>query len=143
MEYALRKLQEFHETFQGYIAYAPTADIPRREFEVRIRLFQEELDEYRRAVEAADLVAVADALTDMLYVLLGTYVSHGLQDVAVQLFDEVHRSNMSKLNADGRPVVREDGKVLKSDRFSPPDLAGILDRYRVRAGSALLNSEST
>jgi predicted HAD superfamily Cof-like phosphohydrolase len=126
---ALKQLRQFHETFRCHIEYAPTADIARDEFEVRIRLFEEELAEYRRAVEAKDLVAVADALTDMLYILLGTYVTHGLQDVAVELFDEVHRSNMSKLDEHGRPIVREDGKVLKSDRFSKPDLESILVKH--------------
>ncbi len=130
MEDALKKLQQFHETFRCHIEYAPTADVPRDEFEVRIRLFEEELAEYRKAVEAKDLVAVADALTDMLYILLGTYVTHGLQDVAAELFDEVHRSNMSKLDGHGRPIHREDGKVLKSDGFSQPDLEAILSRRR-------------
>jgi len=130
LEDALKKLQQFHETFRCHIEYAPTADIPRDEFEVRIRLFEEELAEYRNAVEARNLVAVADALTDMLYVLLGTYVSHGLQEIAVELFDEVHRSNMSKLDEEGRPIFRDDGKVLKSDRFSEPDLGSILSRRR-------------
>ena len=133
---ALRKLQEFHETFRVHIEYVPTADVPRDVCEVRVRLLEEELDEYRKAVEAKDLVAVADALIDMLYVLLGTVVSHGLQDAAVELFDEVHRSNMSKLDGNGQPVFRADGKVLKSDRFSPPDLAGILARHHARAAKA-------
>jgi predicted HAD superfamily Cof-like phosphohydrolase len=69
---------------------------------------------------------VADALTDLAYVVFGTYVAHGLQDVAEALFDEVHRSNMSKLDENGRPIYRPDGKVLKSNRFREPDLAAIL-----------------
>ena len=60
---------------------------------------------------AGELVEIADALTDLLYLVLGTYHSHGLQDIAAELFDEVHRSNMTKLGANGQPVLREDGKV--------------------------------
>ena len=93
---------------------------------MRIRLLQEELDEYQEAVEKKDLIEIADALTDLLYVLLGTFVSHGLQDYAEDLFAEVHRSNMSKLDENGAPIFRQDGKVLKSKRFSPPNLNRIL-----------------
>ena len=72
---------------------------------------------------------IADALTDLLYVVLGTIVSHGLQDHAEELFTEVHRSNMSKLDSNGEARFRSDGKVIKSDRFFKPDLASILAEY--------------
>ena len=127
MQDQLAKLQEFHETFRCFIQYEPRAAIPDDVVDVRIKLFEEELAEYRRAVATGDIIAVADALTDMLYVLLGTFVTHGLQEQAVELFAEVHRSNMSKLDGDGQPVFRGDGKVLKSDRFEEPDLASILN----------------
>ena len=130
MQDALNKLREFHETFGVYIQYKPTTDVPQEIIALRVRLLQEELDEYREAAEAGDLVGVADALTDLLYVLLGTYVTHGLQDAAGELFAEVHRSNMSKLDQNGRPVYREDGKVIKSELFSEPDLGPILDKWR-------------
>ena len=73
-----------------------------------------------------DIVEIADALTDMLYVFLGTFIAHGLQDIAEALFDEVHRSNMSKLDEQSKPIFRNDGKVLKSNRFSDPDLRSII-----------------
>jgi predicted HAD superfamily Cof-like phosphohydrolase len=104
------------------------AELPPGVLELRLKLLQEELDEYRQAAEAGNLVAIADALTDILYVLFGTYVSHGLQDLATELFVEVQRSNMSKLNAEGQPIVRADGKILKSSQFSEPDLATIIVR---------------
>lgn len=127
MKEALNKVRQFHETFKCYIEDEPTAAIPGKEFAIRVRLLQEELEEYQRAGETGDLVAIADALTDLLYVLLGTYIAHGLQDVAEELFEEVHRSNMSKLDGNGEPVTREDGKVLKSDLFTEPDLEAILN----------------
>jgi predicted HAD superfamily Cof-like phosphohydrolase len=132
----LAQLVEFHRTFQAHIEAEPTADIPEDVIAIRVKLLQEELDEYQRAAQARDLVEVADALTDLLYVLLGTYVSHGLQDYAVPLFENVHQSNMSKLGADGLPVLREDGKVLKSDRFREPTLEDILPRKKKNNGHA-------
>jgi predicted HAD superfamily Cof-like phosphohydrolase len=122
----LDKLVEFHCVFGTHVEDKPTADLPDEVISLRVSLIQEELDEYRRAAEARDLIAVADALTDLAYVVFGTYVAHGLQDVAEALFDEVHRSNMSKLDENGRPIHRADGKVLKSERFREPDLAAIL-----------------
>ncbi len=129
LQEAVSEVQRFHETFGLSVAASPVAELPPGVLELRLKLLQEELDEYRQAAEAGDLVAIADALTDILYVLFGTYVSHGLQELATELFVEVQRSNMSKLDLAGRPVVRADGKVLKSSRFSEPDLATIIARH--------------
>lgn len=127
MKAELDKVQEFHEVFRCFLQNHPVGAIPEKEWIVRCNLMQEELDEYRQAAEAGDLVGVADALTDLMYVVLGTYLAHGLQDVAEELFAEVHRSNMSKLDGEGQPIYRPDGKVLKSDLFSEPDLRKILE----------------
>ena len=126
MRKQLAQVHEFHDIFGVHIEPRPTAQIPEELSAMRARIMQEELDEYRAACQNGDLVEIADALTDLLYVVFGTIITHGLQDVAVELFDEVHRSNMSKLDENGRPLHREDGKVLKSERFTPPDLASIL-----------------
>ncbi len=127
---ALRSRQSTTSTsaFGAYRNDAPTGAIPPEVQALRVRLIAEELDEYRQAAEAGDLVGVADALSDLAYVLYGTYVAHGLQAEAEALFAEVHASNMSKLDADGKAVLREDGKVLKSARFRPPDLRAVLGR---------------
>ncbi len=122
----LEGVRRFHEVFQVNIEHTPTAKLPADITEWRIRMLLEELDEYREAVKDGDVVEVADALTDMLYVLLGTFIAHGLQDIAEELFDEVHRSNMSKLDERGKPLFRADGKVLKSDRFRDPDLRSVI-----------------
>ena len=127
MKDQLDDLVEFHRVFGAHIEDAPTVDLPDEVIALRVSLIQEELNEYREAAESCDLVAVADALSDLMYVVLGTYVSHGLQDVAEALFAEVHRSNMSKLDENGQVIYRADGKVLKSNRWSPPDLRAILD----------------
>jgi predicted HAD superfamily Cof-like phosphohydrolase len=122
----LDALVEFHRVFGAHLENTPTVDLPDEVITLRVSLIQEELNEYRHAAETHDLVAVADALSDLMYVVLGTYVSHGLQDTAEALFAEVHRSNMSKLDANDQVIYRADGKVLKSDRWRPPDLRGIL-----------------
>ncbi len=122
----LRMLEEFHRVFGAHLEHTPTADISDETIALRVSLIQEELNEYRTAAEARDLVGIADALSDLMYVVLGTYVAHGLQDVAEALFAEVHRSNMSKLDEHGQVIYREDGKVLKSPLWQPPNLAHIL-----------------
>jgi predicted HAD superfamily Cof-like phosphohydrolase len=124
----LRMLEQFHSTFGAHLERTPTVDLDAETIALRVSLIQEELDEYREAAEAHDLVEVADALSDLMYVVLGAYVTHGLQDVAEALFAEVHASNMSKLDANGQVLYRSDGKVLKSSLWRPPDLKGILDR---------------
>jgi predicted HAD superfamily Cof-like phosphohydrolase len=128
MKDQLNMLIEFHSTGDVHLEHEPTIDIPSTVNKLRISLLEEELDEYRKAVKDDDIVAVADALTDLMYVLLGTYVSHGLQDYAEALFSEVHRSNMSKFSDAGEIIHRQDGKVLKPGGFFPPDIKSILNR---------------
>ena len=126
MRRQLEALIEFHRAMGVHVAERPTAVLPVGVAEVRLSLLEEELQEYREALAQGDLVAIADALTDLLYVLLGAFVSHGLQDVAEALFEEVHRSNMTKRGPDGQVIYREDGKVLKPPSYEPPDLRRIL-----------------
>lgn len=102
------------------------SDIP--EMELRLRLIQEEVDEMKTAIENQDLVEVADALIDQLYITFGTIEKLGLADVAVEMFNEVHRSNMSKLDSSGNPIYRRDGKILKSRNFSPPNLRQFISK---------------
>lgn len=89
-------------------------------------LMDEENQEYHEACEQEDLVEVADALTDQLYILCGTILKHGMGNIIEDLFDEVHRSNMSKLDENGKRIVREDGKILKSNLYTPPNLKPIV-----------------
>ena len=91
-------------------------------------LLKEENEEYLEAALNGDMVEIADALGDQLYILCGTILRHGLQDKIVEVFEEIQRSNMSKLDADGKPIYREDGKVLKSDRYFKPNIAAILNK---------------
>ena len=87
---------------------------------------KEENEEYLEAVKSNDLIEIADALGDMLYILCGTIISHGFQNKIEELFDEIQRSNMSKLGSDGKPIYREDGKVLKGPHYFKPNIEKIL-----------------
>ena len=91
---------------------------------LRKDLIEEELDELNLAIDNQDLVEVADALTDLLYVVYGAGHAFGID--LDECFKEVHRSNLSKLGEDFKPIKREDGKVLKPNTYSPPDLKFVL-----------------
>jgi len=121
---AAHAVMAFHAAFNLPRRAWPSADIDTDLVELRIRLLIEEVGEFATAARAGDLVALADALGDIVYVAYGTAVSYGVDLDAV--LAEVHRANMSKLDADGRPVLREDGKVLKSDCYQPPDVATVI-----------------
>ena len=91
---------------------------------LRYNLIKEELDEFEEALKDKDLKEVADALTDILYVTYGAGHAFGID--LDKCFDEVQRSNMSKLGEDGKPIRREDGKILKGPNFFEPDLENCL-----------------
>tara|TARA_Y100000389_G_C17451758_1_gene515364 strand:- start:1215 stop:1598 length:384 start_codon:yes stop_codon:yes gene_type:complete len=115
---------DFMQAFGQSVEYEPTwPDFNTRE--LRIDLIEEELDELKVAIETRDMVEIADALTDILYVVYGAGHTFGID--LDDCFDEVHASNMSKLGADGLPVYRDDGKVLKGPGFFAPDLESILN----------------
>ena len=117
------KVGDFMEAFGQRVEMEPTwPDVNTRE--LRLELIQEELDELSDAVADRDMIQIADALTDLLYVVYGAGHSFGID--LDECFEEVHRSNMSKLGENGRPIHREDGKVLKGPGYFEPDLEGIL-----------------
>ena len=91
---------------------------------------KEENEEYLEACKENDLVEIADALGDELYILCGTILKHGLQYKIDEVFNEIQRSNMSKLDENGNPIFREDGKILKSDSYFKPNIKDILDDSR-------------
>ena len=117
------KVGDFMEAFGQRVEMEPTwPDFNTRE--LRLELIQEELDELSDAVADRDMIQIADALTDLLYVVYGAGHAFGID--LDECFEEVHRSNMSKLGENGRPIHREDGKVLKGPGYFEPDLEGIL-----------------
>lgn len=116
-------VKEFHETY-GLPALAVTQFPSADRVRLRLELIDEEREELDEALENSDLVEVADALGDILYVVIGMALEFGIP--IQKVFDEIQRSNMSKLGADGLPIVREDGKILKGPNYSPPDIRSIL-----------------
>lgn len=125
---AIDAVKEFNEAFKIKYSKNQKADLDESTIELRYRLMQEENDEYLEAARKKDLVEIADALGDKLYILCGTILAHGLQDKIVEVFDEIQRSNMSKLSADGKPVIREDGKILKGPNYFKPNIKSILEK---------------
>jgi predicted HAD superfamily Cof-like phosphohydrolase len=120
-------VHHFHETFQIGNADAPTL-INERDYTLRYNLIKEENEEYLDACKNGDIVEIADALGDQLYILFGTILKHGLQHKIEEVFDEIQLSNMSKLDEQGQPIFREDGKILKSNLYFRPNIKDILDK---------------
>lgn len=126
MKEQINNLKEFNEAFEI------GANTP----ELRFDLMAEENEEYLQACIIDDKVEIADALGDMLYILCGTIINHGMEDKIEEVFKEIHRSNMSKLGQDGKPMIngfnifndnKPMGKVLKGPNYSEPNIQGVLD----------------
>jgi predicted HAD superfamily Cof-like phosphohydrolase len=128
MKRKIEAVTQFHEAFGLGIKNNPTANLGLQKNLLRYKLMREENEEYLEAANNNDLVEVADALGDMLYILCGTIIEHGLQEKIEEVFEEIQRSNMSKLGADGKPIYREDGKVLKGPDYFQPNIASILEK---------------
>ncbi len=125
----INHVRDFHDAFRIENAEQPTGTLSQKDYELRHRLMHEENEEYLEACKSGDLVEIADALGDQLYILCGTILKHGLQHKIEEVFTEIQRSNMSKLDEHGQPIYREDGKVMKSDRYFKPDIPAILKQY--------------
>ena len=124
----LNAVAKFHDAFGIESAESPSVNISEQTILLRHNLMKEENEEYLEAAQKNDLIEVADALGDMLYILCGTILSHGMQHKITEVFKEIQRSNMSKLGPDGKPIYREDGKVLKGPNYFKPDIAAILEK---------------
>ena len=121
----VKSLLEFNEAFEIPKLNSPGLGTDEM-IELRIKLLREEVEEYAEAARAGDMVEVLDALADIGYILAGTIINHGMQNIYDDAFNEVHRSNMAKL-VDGKVIRREDGKVLKPEGWQPPQLAQFLE----------------
>ena len=128
MKNKIAAVAEFHKAFGLGMNNSPTADLGINKNLLRYKLMREENEEYLEAANNADLVEVADALGDMLYILCGTIIEHGMQHKIEEVFNEIQRSNMSKLGGDGKPIYREDGKVLKGPNYFQPKIKEILEK---------------
>lgn len=126
MQKQLEAVKLFHTTYGLGVSEEMKADLGTQKNNLRFELMKEENEEYLEAVQNNDLIEIADALGDMLYILCGTILEHGLQHKIEAVFDEIQRSNMSKLGEDGKPIYREDGKVMKGPNYFKPNFEAIL-----------------
>ncbi len=133
MKKQIKDVEEFHKTYKLNIGEKISAQISSKTLEIesnknliRYELMKEENEEYKEAVLNNDVVSVADSLGDMLYVLCGTIIEHGMQSIIEEIFEEIHKSNMSKLDENGNPIYREDGKVLKGPNYFKPNIEKII-----------------
>jgi predicted HAD superfamily Cof-like phosphohydrolase len=127
MRIQLSQVKEWCEATDIRVPTGPTNILSERAH-LRFNLMAEENTEYLEACTAGDTVEIADALGDMLYILLGTMLEHGMQDYMVRVFTEIHRSNMSKMGKDGKPILREDGKILKGPNYFRPNISKIIEQ---------------
>ena len=128
MEEIIKHVEVFHDSFGIVNNYQPTLDLSKDEINLRFNLMKEENEEYLEAALKGDLVEVADALGDQLYILCGTILKHGLQHKIEEVFEEIQQSNMSKLDENGSPIFREDGKIMKSNRYFKPNIQKVLEK---------------
>lgn len=127
MKHQIEAVKIFHETYKLNYKETPTTNIGLEKIKLRFNLMAEENEEYFEAANNNDLIEVADALGDMLYILCGTIIEHGMQDKIEEVFDEIQKSNLSKLGENGKPIYREDGKVMKGPNYFKPDIFKILN----------------
>ena len=135
MKEQLEDLEWFQKKFNSTYNTSPTL-LSEEDYVLRFKLLQEENEEYLEACRNNDKVEILDALTDQLYIVLGSIVSHGMQHIIEKSFDEVQDSNMSKLDDEGLPIIngengvwdesRPKGKILKSKNFFEPNLKQFL-----------------
>ena len=117
----LEQVKEFHEKFLQDMNSTPEL-LSIEESRLRYALMKEENQEYMDAAKNEDIIEVLDACADQLYILCGTILKHGLQDMIVPAFNLVHANNMAKLGPDGKPIFREDGKIIKPEGFEKVEL---------------------
>jgi predicted HAD superfamily Cof-like phosphohydrolase len=127
MKKQIDHVAKFHDVFQIGNELEPIAVVGEGTYNLRYNLMKEENDEYLDACKDNDLVEIADALGDQLYILCGTILKHGLQHKIEEVFEEIQKSNMSKLDGNGNPIFREDGKILKGENYFKPNIKKILD----------------
>ena len=129
MNKQIKYVEEFHRIYKLGNSEKPIGKLENQKENLRFELMKEENDEYLEAAKNGDIVEVADALGDMMYILCGTIIEHGMQHIIEEVFDEIHRSNLSKLDENGNPIYREDGKVIKGPNYFPPDIKKIIKKY--------------
>jgi predicted HAD superfamily Cof-like phosphohydrolase len=125
MKTEIEMVKDFQKVFGHPVADSPKYLSTDRCL-MRHNILSEEVGELLGAMVNKNLTEVADAIADCIYILYGTAIEFGISDKMEAVFHEVHRSNMSKLGEDGKPIYREDGKVVKGPNYTKPDIASII-----------------
>lgn len=126
MKKQLAQVKEWCDATDITVSSTPT-NVPLDRHRLRFNLMAEENLEYLEACTSGDVTEIADAIGDMLYILMGTALEHGMQDYLERVFTEIHKSNMSKMGPDGKAIRREDGKILKGPNYFKPNITQILE----------------
>jgi len=127
MQAQLSKVKDFHEKFLQTIQTKPGL-LSFDESQLRYNLMDEENREYKEATDDNDIIEVLDALADQLYILCGTILKHGLQDMIIPAFNLVHENNMKKLGPDGKPILNATGKIIKPEGFEKVELSTLFNK---------------
>ena len=130
MKRKIECVEEFHEIYKLGNSKNPIGKLENEKEKLRFELMKEENEEYLEAAEKGNVIEIADAWGDMLYILCGTIIEHGMQNVIEEVFEEIHKSNLSKLDENGKPIYREDGKVIKGPNYFPPNIEKIMKKYK-------------
>ena len=130
MKRKIECVEEFHEIYKLGNSKNPIGKLENEKEKLRFELMKEENEEYLEAAEKGNVIEIADALGDMLYIVCGTIIEHGMQNVIEEVFEEIHKSNLSKLDENGKPIYREDGKVIKGPNYFPPNIEKIMKKYK-------------
>ena len=130
MKRKIECVEEFHEIYKLGNSKNPIGKLENEKEKLRFELMKEENEEYLEAAEKGNVIEIADALGDMLYILCGTIIEHGMQNVIEEVFEEIHKSNLSKLDENGKPIYREDGKVIKGPNYFPHNIEKIMKKYK-------------
>lgn len=128
MKKQLKQIEEFANAFNDLYSQEPNFNIPEEKKKLRIMLMKSELEEVIDAIENGNIYSLAHELGDLMYTVLGTVGAFGLGDKFEEIFDEIHRSNMSKLGSDGKPILTPEGKAIKSQNFKKADMHKVLDK---------------
>ena len=130
MKRKIECVEEFHEIYKLGNSKNPIGKLENEKEKLRFELMKEENEEYLEAAEKGNVIEIADALGDMLYILCGTIIEHGMQNVIEEVFEEIHKSNLYKLDENRKPIYREDGKVIKGPNYFPPNIEKIMKKYK-------------
>lgn len=125
MKTEIEMVKDFHNAYGHPVADSPKY-ISSQRCLMRHNILSEEVNELLTAMVNKDLVEVADGIADCLYILFGTAIEFGVADKMEAVFHEVHQSNMSKLGEDGKPIYREDGKIMKGPNYRKPNINSII-----------------